>query len=75
MHAAAPLPRGGLESISDACCIIQARQGKLTRVCTVMKQAREMAVRDAKPILVEAMTYRGGHHSTSDDASRYRGTD
>jgi len=41
----------------------------------VMKRAREIAVRDKVPVLVEAMTYRGGHHSTSDDASRYRGTD
>jgi len=41
----------------------------------VMKQAREIAVRDKVPVLIEAMTYRGGHHSTSDDASRYRGTD
>ena len=23
-------------------------------------------------MLIEAMTYRGGHHSTSDDSSRYR---
>lgn len=41
----------------------------------VMKKAREIAVRDKVPVLVEAMTYRGGHHSTSDDASRYRGTE
>jgi len=41
----------------------------------VMKKAREIAVRDKVPVLIEAMTYRGGHHSTSDDASRYRGTD
>ena len=26
----------------------------------------------SKPVLIEAMTYRVGHHSTSDDASRYR---
>ena len=24
------------------------------------------------PVMVELMTYRGGHHSTSDDATRYR---
>jgi TPP-dependent pyruvate/acetoin dehydrogenase alpha subunit len=41
----------------------------------VMKKAREIAVKEKIPVLVEAMTYRGGHHSTSDDASRYRGTD
>lgn len=26
-----------------------------------------------RPVLVEAMTYRIGHHSTSDDSSAYRG--
>lgn len=25
-----------------------------------------------KPVLIEAMTYRLGHHSTSDDSSAYR---
>ena len=44
-------------------------------VYNVMKRARELAVGQGLPVLVEAMTYRGGHHSTSDDASRYRGTD
>jgi len=27
------------------------------------------------PVLIEAMTYRIGHHSTSDDSTRYRGAD
>mmetsp|Transcript_34411 Transcript_34411/g.69623 ORF Transcript_34411/g.69623 Transcript_34411/m.69623 type:complete len:139 (+) Transcript_34411:3-419(+) len=40
-----------------------------------MVAAREHAVTQQEPVLVEAMTYRGGHHSTSDDSSRYRGTD
>lgn len=26
-------------------------------------------------MLIEAMTYRGGHHSTSDDSSAYRSQD
>lgn len=34
--------------------------------------AREIAVRDNKPVLIEAMTYREGHHSTSDDSTQYR---
>lgn len=34
-----------------------------------------MAVEQNKPVLIEAMTYRGGHHSTSDDSSRYRSAD
>ena len=33
--------------------------------------ARKMAI-DGQPVLVEAMTVRVGHHSTSDDSSAYR---
>ena len=36
------------------------------------KMAREYAVENYKPVLIEAMTYRVGHHSTSDDSSAYR---
>ena len=37
------------------------------------KTAREMALQDGgKPILVEAMSYRVSHHSTSDDSFAYR---
>ncbi|KAL2126394.1 hypothetical protein VTI74DRAFT_1005 [Chaetomium olivicolor] len=39
----------------------------------VMKKAREMALQDGgKPVLIEAMTYRVSHHSTSDDSFAYR---
>ncbi|KAL8481893.1 hypothetical protein ACS0TY_028147 [Phlomoides rotata] len=34
--------------------------------------AREMIIHEQKPILVEALTYRVGHHSTSDDSTKYR---
>ena len=34
--------------------------------------AREHCLSKMKPVLVEAMTYRVGHHSTSDDSSAYR---
>ncbi|KAI2636732.1 dehydrogenase E1 component [Xylaria nigripes] len=37
------------------------------------KKAREMALQDGgKPILIEAMSYRVSHHSTSDDSFAYR---
>jgi 2-oxoisovalerate dehydrogenase E1 component alpha subunit len=36
------------------------------------KQARKKATEEYKPIVIEAITYRLGHHSTSDDSSRYR---
>jgi len=41
-------------------------------VYNVIKEAKRRAVEESKPTLIEAMTYRVGHHSTSDDASRYR---
>lgn len=34
-------------------------------------EARKLALEN-KPVLIEAMTYRLGHHSTSDDSSAYR---
>lgn len=37
-----------------------------------VKKAREMASQEMKPVLIEAMTYRISHHSTSDDSSVYR---
>ncbi|KAJ7945229.1 2-oxoisovalerate dehydrogenase subunit alpha 2, mitochondrial-like [Quillaja saponaria] len=37
--------------------------------------AREMAVTEHRPILIEALTYRAGHHSTSDDSTKYRRAD
>lgn len=39
---------------------------------TATAEARELCLSLNKPVLMEAMTYRMGHHSTSDDWSRYR---
>ncbi|KAG7204223.1 hypothetical protein KM043_002053 [Ampulex compressa] len=36
------------------------------------KMAREFSIKKKKPVLIEAMTYRIGHHSTSDDSTIYR---
>ena len=44
-------------------------------VYNATKAAKEMAVRENHPVLIEAMTYRIGHHSTSDDSSAYRSVD
>ncbi|GFP92935.1 2-oxoisovalerate dehydrogenase subunit alpha 2 mitochondrial [Phtheirospermum japonicum] len=41
-------------------------------VFSAVHAAREMAIRECKPVLIEALTYRAGHHSTSDDSSKYR---
>lgn len=35
-------------------------------------EARRLCLSQNKPVVMEAMTYRLGHHSTSDDWSRYR---
>lgn len=34
--------------------------------------ARDMAISQHRPVLIEALTYRVGHHSTSDDSTKYR---
>eukprot|EP00761_Pharyngomonas_kirbyi_P012636 gb/GECH01012663.1/.p1 GENE.gb/GECH01012663.1/~~gb/GECH01012663.1/.p1 ORF type:complete len:436 (+),score=135.58 gb/GECH01012663.1/:1-1308(+) len=44
----------------------------LFAVYEATKHARKLAVENSVPVLIEAMTYRIGHHSTSDDSSRYR---
>ncbi|KAK6354897.1 hypothetical protein TWF696_004027 [Orbilia brochopaga] len=41
-------------------------------VYKVTKEAREMAIAQQKPVLIEAMSYRVSHHSTSDDSFAYR---
>jgi len=41
----------------------------------VTSYARRVCIEESRPILIEAMTYRIGHHSTSDDSSKYRSTE
>eukprot|EP01084_Bolivina_argentea_P055919 102416_1 len=36
------------------------------------KQAREIVIKEQRPVIMEGMTYRGSHHSTSDDSKTYR---
>ncbi|VDM81272.1 unnamed protein product, partial [Strongylus vulgaris] len=43
-------------------------------VYNATKAARKLAIQN-KPVLIEAMTYRLGHHSTSDDSTFYRSTE
>lgn len=40
-----------------------------------VQEARRFVMEQQKPILIEAMTYRIGHHSTSDDSTAYRSVD
>ena len=46
--------------------------GDVQAVYNATAEARRMAIEHAQPVLIEAMSYRTGHHSTSDDSSRYR---
>ena len=41
-------------------------------VYQAVKAAREIALNQSCPVLIEALTYRVGHHSTSDDSTKYR---
>ena len=41
-------------------------------VFAAVRRAREIALREGQPSIIEAMTYRIGAHSTSDDDSKYR---
>jgi 2-oxoisovalerate dehydrogenase E1 component alpha subunit len=41
-------------------------------VHAAVREAKEYALKHNAPVLIEAMTYRMGHHSTSDDSSKYR---
>lgn len=41
-------------------------------VHAVVREAKRYSLEHNAPVLIEAMTYRQGHHSTSDDSTRYR---
>jgi len=41
-------------------------------VIVATRRAREIALGEGRPVLLEAMTYRVGAHSTSDDDTKYR---
>ncbi len=44
-------------------------------VYNATRAARNICAEESRPVLIEAMTYRIGHHSTSDDSSAYRSVD
>ncbi|KAF4590032.1 hypothetical protein EYR40_009573 [Pleurotus pulmonarius] len=41
-------------------------------VMSAVKEARKRCLEEGRAVLIEAMTYRVGHHSTSDDSFAYR---
>jgi len=51
---------------------IRVDGGDARAVFNAVAEARKRALEHSAPVLVEAMSYRTGHHSTSDDSSRYR---
>lgn len=53
---------------------VQVDGNDFAAVYRVVQEARERAVSGEGPTLVEALTYRMGSHSTSDDPTRYRST-
>lgn len=44
----------------------------LFAVHAAIQKCRDYALKNNAPVLIELMTYRQGHHSTSDDSTRYR---
>lgn len=44
----------------------------MVAVYKAMKEAKAIALAENRPVIIEAMSYRRGHHSTSDDSTRYR---
>jgi 2-oxoisovalerate dehydrogenase E1 component alpha subunit len=52
--------------------VVRVDGNDLLAVRRVVAEARALSLALSRPVLVEAMTYRQGHHSTSDDSTRYR---
>jgi 2-oxoisovalerate dehydrogenase E1 component alpha subunit len=44
-------------------------------VYVAVREARKVILEQNRPVLLETMSYRVGHHSTSDDSTTYRSTD
>ncbi|KAF0688070.1 Aste57867_20294 [Aphanomyces stellatus] len=52
--------------------VIRVDGNDIFAVYEVTKKARELIMTEGRPVLIETMSYRQGHHSTSDDSTRYR---
>ncbi|MED6145630.1 hypothetical protein PIB30_027067 [Stylosanthes scabra] len=55
-------------------CSIRVDGNDALAIYSAVQAAREMAINEERPVLIEALTYRVGHHSTSDDSTKYRPT-
>jgi 2-oxoisovalerate dehydrogenase E1 component alpha subunit len=56
----------------DGISTIRVDGNDILAVRSAIQQAKVHCTTHSKPFLVECMTYRVGHHSTSDDSSAYR---
>lgn len=54
---------------------IRVDGGDARAVFNATAEARRRVLETSQPVLIEAMSYRTGHHSTSDDSSRYRASE
>jgi 2-oxoisovalerate dehydrogenase E1 component alpha subunit len=52
--------------------MIRVDGGDFFAVREATKAARALALAESRPVFIESMAYREGHHSTSDDSTRYR---
>lgn len=62
----------GARGIALGMDVMRVNGNDVFAVYNTVKRAREIAVRESRPVLIEFMTYRAGNHSTSDDSSAYR---
>eukprot|EP00249_Psilotum_nudum_P014727 c24971_g1_i1 orf=153-1730(+) len=53
-------------------CSVRVDGNDALAVYSATRAARKMAAEQCKPVFIELLTYRSGHHSTSDDSSKYR---
>lgn len=70
-HGDGILPRGVAYGMPS----VRVDGNDVLAVYAATKKAREMILEKSTPVLIEAMSYRVGHHSTSDDSTAYRSKD
>lgn len=56
-------------------CTVRVDGNDIWAVMQAVAESRKFALNNSQPVLLELMTYRSSHHSTSDDSSRYRDPD
>ena len=62
----------GSRAVGYGMDVIRVDGNDIFAVYNATVAARTSAIEHNRPVLIEAMTYRVSHHSTSDDASAYR---